>query len=108
MVGSHLLQMDLRSHRVGVLFGHGSTSARVGHDPEGHGENGHENANGESHDAPRLAPPPPPLPPSPLMTLAEMMVEVLATCRETARVKSLSLVLVINDTKLLMPLCQVV
>jgi hypothetical protein len=51
MVGSYLLQMDLRSCRVGVGSGHGSTSARAGHDSEGHGENGHENANGESHDA---------------------------------------------------------
>jgi hypothetical protein len=68
---------------MGVGSGHGSTSAGAGRDPEGHGENGRENANGESHDAPRLAPPPPP--PPPLMTPAEMMAEVLPTHRETAR-----------------------
>jgi hypothetical protein len=71
---------------VGVGSGHGSTSAGAGRDPECHGENGRENANGESHDAPRLAPPPPPPPPPPpLMTPTEMMAEVLATRRETAR-----------------------
>jgi hypothetical protein len=71
---------------MGVGSGHGSTSAGAGRDPEGHGENGHENANRESHNAPCLAPPPPPPPPPPpLMTPAEMMVEVLATHRETAR-----------------------
>jgi hypothetical protein len=32
MVGSYLLQMDLRSRRVGVGSGHGSTSAGVGRD----------------------------------------------------------------------------
>jgi hypothetical protein len=36
--------MNLRS-------GHESTNARAGHDLEGHGENGRENANGESHGA---------------------------------------------------------
>jgi hypothetical protein len=89
MVGSYLLQMDLRSRRVGVRSGHGSTSAGVGRDQEGHDENGHEggreNANGESHDAPCLAPLPPPLPPPPLMTQAEMMAELLASRRETTR-----------------------
>jgi hypothetical protein len=84
MVGSYLLQMNLRSGRGVVGSGHGSTSARAGHDPEGHGENGRNNANRESHDAPRLAPLPPPPPPPPLMTLAEMMAEMLATCCETA------------------------
>jgi hypothetical protein len=54
MVGSYVLQMDLRSRHVGVGSSHGSTSTRVGHDTEGHGENGRENANGESHDAPLL------------------------------------------------------
>jgi hypothetical protein len=57
---------------VGVGSSHGSTSAGVGRDQEGHDENGreggNENANGESHDAPRLAPLPPPPPPPPLMT----------------------------------------
>jgi hypothetical protein len=79
MVGSYLLQMDLRSRRVGVGSSHRSTRARAGRDPEDHGKTGRENANGESHDAPRLGPPPPP-PPLPPMTPAE----VLATRRETA------------------------
>jgi hypothetical protein len=48
MVGSYLLQMNLRSGRGADGFGHGSTSAGVGHGQEGHGENGRENANGES------------------------------------------------------------
>jgi hypothetical protein len=52
MVGSYLLQMDLRSCRVGVGSGHGSTSTGVGRDQEGHIENGREggreNANRES------------------------------------------------------------
>jgi hypothetical protein len=73
MVGSYLLQMNLRFGREVVGSNHGSTSAGASHDPEGHGENGRENANGESHDAPRLAPLPPPPPPPPLMTLAEML-----------------------------------
>jgi hypothetical protein len=89
MVGSYLLQMNLRSGRGAVGSDHGSTSVGVGHDQEGHGENGREggreNANGESHDAPRLAPLPPPPPPSPLMTQAEMMAELLASRHETAR-----------------------
>ena len=73
MVGSYLLQMNLRS-------GHGSTSARVGHGlGEGQGESGRGNGNGnrETHEAPLLAPPP--LPPPPLMTHVEMMAEMLAT-----------------------------
>ena len=49
----------------------------------GHGEdNGH--TNGDSYEAPLLAPPP--LPPPPSMTHAEMMVEMLATHRESAHV----------------------
>ena len=72
--------MNLRS-------GHGSTSARMGRGlGEDQGKNGHgddnDNVNGESHDAPLLGPLPPP--PSP-MTHAEMMAEMLATCRESAR-----------------------
>jgi hypothetical protein len=89
MVGSYLLQMNLRFGRGADGSGHGSTSAGVGHGQEGHGENGRENANGESQDAPRLAPLPPPPPPPPLMTQAEMMVELLASRRETARVLEL-------------------
>jgi hypothetical protein len=77
--------MNLRSSHEGIGSGHESTSAGAGCDPEGLGENGHENDSGESHEAPLLAPPPPPSPPSPLMTQAEMMAEVLAACRETTR-----------------------
>ena len=70
--------MNLRS-------GCGSTSARAGHGlGEGQGESGraNEHGNGESHEAPLLAPPPPP--PPPLMTYAEMMAEMLAARRESA------------------------
>jgi hypothetical protein len=84
MVGSYLLQMNLRSSYGAVGSGHGSTSVGAGRDPEGHGKNGREHANGESHDAPLLAPLPPPPPPPPLMTQAEMTAEMLATWRETA------------------------
>jgi hypothetical protein len=77
--------MNLRSGRGAVGSDHGSTSARASRDLEGQGENGRENANGESHDAPRLAPLPPPPPPPPLMTPAEMMVEMLATRHKMAR-----------------------
>jgi hypothetical protein len=83
MVGSYLLQMNLRSGREGVGSGHGSTSAGAGRDPVDHGENGRDNANEESHEAPLLAPLPPPPPPLPLMTPTEMMAEVLAARRET-------------------------
>ena len=74
--------MNLRS-------GHGSTSAETGRGlGEDQGENGCGddlgNANGESHEAPFLGPPPPP-PPPPLITYAEMMAEVLAAHRESAR-----------------------
>jgi hypothetical protein len=78
MVGSYLLQMNLRSGRGAVGSVHGSTSAGGGRDLE----NGHENV-GESHDAPRLAPLPPP--PPPLMTQAEVLAELLASRCETAR-----------------------
>ena len=62
-----------------------STSARMGHGlGEDQGKNGrgddHGNANGESHEAPLLGPPPLPAP-LPLMTHAEMM----AARRESAR-----------------------
>ena len=48
------------------------------------GESGrsNENGNGESHEAPLLAPP---LPPPPPMTHAEMMAEMLAARRESSR-----------------------
>ena len=74
--------MNLRS-------GRGSTSAGMGRGlGEDHGKNGrgddHGNANGESHEAPFLGPPPPPPPPPP-MTDAEMMAEMLAAHRKSAR-----------------------
>jgi hypothetical protein len=49
MVGSYPLQIDLCSGRRGIGSDHGSTSARVSRDLEDHGNNGHENANRESH-----------------------------------------------------------
>ena len=66
--------MNLRS-------GHKSTSARADQGDNSHGED-NGNTNGDSHEAPLLAPPPPPPPP---MTHAEMMVEMLAARRESAR-----------------------
>ena len=71
--------MNLRS-------GHGSTSAGMGHGlGEDQGDNGrgqdNGHTNGDSHEAPLLAPPPPPPPP---MTHAEMMVEMLAAQCESA------------------------
>ena len=69
--------MNLRS-------GCGSTSVGVANGlSEGQGESGqaHEH-NRESHGAPLLAPPPPPPPP---MTHTEMMVELMAARRESAR-----------------------
>ena len=83
MVGSYLLQMNLRS-------GHGSTSAGAGHGlGKGQGESGrpNEHSNGESHEAPLLAPPP--LPPPPSMTHAEMMAEMMAARRESAHAMEL-------------------
>ena len=70
--------MNLRS-------GRGTTSAGADPGNNSHGE-GIGNNNGESHEAPLLAPPPP-LPP--LMTHAEMMVEMLAARRESARAMEL-------------------
>ena len=84
MDGSYLLQMNLRSSC-------GSTSARAGHGlGKGQGESGraNEHDNGESHEAPRLAPPPPPPPPPP-MTHTKMMVELMAARHESARTKEL-------------------
>ena len=67
--------MNLRS-------GHGSTSAGADQGDNSHDEdNGH--TNGDSHEAPLLAPSPPPPPPS--MTHAEILVEMLAAQRESAR-----------------------
>ena len=67
--------MNLRSGRW-------STSARVDSGDNGRGEdNGH--TNGDSHEAPLLAPPPPPPPPP--MTHAEMM----AARRESAHAMEL-------------------
>ena len=55
---------------------------------EDQGKNGHDddhgNANGESHKAPFLGPPPLPPPPPP-MTHIEMVAEMLAARRESAR-----------------------
>ena len=75
--------MNLRS-------GRGSTSAGAGHSlGEGQGESGwgNEHGNGESHEAPLLAPPPPPPPPP--MTHAEMMAEMIAARRESTRAMEL-------------------
>ena len=82
MVGSYLLQMNLRSRCR-------STSAGAGHGlSEGQGESGRANEHGgESHEAPLLAPPPPP-PPRP-MTHAEMMVEMMAKRHESAHAMEL-------------------
>ena len=82
MDGSYLLTMNLR-------LGHGSTSAGAAHGlGEGQGESGRANEhNGESHEAPFLAPPPPPPPPP--MTHAEMMAEMLAARRELAHAMEL-------------------
>ena len=83
MVGSNLLQMNLR-------FDRGSTSAGAGHGlSEGQGESGrgNGNGNGESLEAPLLAPPP--LPPPPSMTHAEMMAEMLGAHHESARAMEL-------------------
>ena len=66
--------MNLRS-------GRGSTSAGADLGDNVRGEdNGH--TNGESYEAPLLAPPP--LPPPPSMTHEEMMAEMLAARRESA------------------------
>jgi len=70
---------------MNLRFGRRSTSAGTGHGlGEDQGENGrgvdHGNANGESHKAPFLGPPPLP-PPPPSMTHADMM----AARRESAR-----------------------
>ena len=68
--------MNLRS-------GCGSTSAETGHGlGEDHDKNVHGNANGESHEAPLLRPPPSP-PPTPPMTYAEMMAEMLVARHES-------------------------
>ena len=81
MDGSYLLQMDLRSE-------HGSTSVGAAHGlSEGQSESGQANEhNGESHEAPLLAPPPP-LPP--LMTHTKMMAELMAARHESARAMEL-------------------
>ena len=66
--------MNLRS-------GQGSTSAGADQGDNGRGED-NGNTNGDSHEAPLLAPPPPPPPP---MTHAEMMAEMLPARRESTR-----------------------
>ena len=65
--------MNLRSSR-------GSTSAGIDQGDNSHNED-IGNTNGDSHEAPLLAPP---LPPPPLMTHVEMMAEMLAARRESA------------------------
>ena len=82
MDGSYLLQMNLRS-------GRGSTSAGAAHSlGKGQGESGRANEhNGESHEAPLLAPPL--LPPPPPMTHVEMMAELMAAHYELARAMEL-------------------
>ena len=79
MDGSYILQMNLRS-------GRGSTNAGAAHGlGEGHDDSGQAHKhNGENHGAPLLAPPSPP-PPLPPMTHADMMIELLAAHRESAR-----------------------
>ena len=67
--------MNLRS-------GWGSTSAGADQGDNGRGED-IGNTNGDSHEAPLLAPPPPPLPPP--MTYVEMMAEMLVARRESAQ-----------------------
>ena len=67
--------MNLRS-------GRGSTGAEVDSGDNGRGE-GISNTNGESYEAPLMAPPPPPPPLS--MAHAKMMAEMLAARRESAR-----------------------
>ena len=82
MDGFYLLQMNLRLR-------HGSTSARVAHGlGEGQGESGraNEHSNGESQEAPLLAPHP--FLPRP-MTHTEMMVELMAAHCESARAMEL-------------------
>ena len=66
---------------MNLRFVHGSNSARADLGDNGHSED-IGNTNGESHEAPLLAPPL--MPPSPLMTHVEMMAEMLATRRESA------------------------
>jgi hypothetical protein len=73
---------------VNLRSGRGSTSAGAGRDLEGHGENGHDNGNGESHETPLLGPPLPPPPPPP-MTHAEMMAKMLAAHHESAHAMKL-------------------
>ena len=82
MVGSYLLQMNLR-------FDRGSTSAGAGHGlSEGQSESGrgNEHDNEWSHEVPLLSPPPPP---PPLMTHAEMMAEMMTVLRESAHAMEL-------------------
>ena len=67
---------------MNLRFGQGSTSARADQGDNGHGED-NGNTNGDSHEAPLLAPPPP-LPQPPSMTHVEMMVDMLAARHESA------------------------
>jgi len=75
MDGSSLLQMNLRSRR-------GSTSSGAAHEGQGDSGRAIERGNGGGQEVPPLAPHPFPPPP---MTHAEMMAELLAARRESAR-----------------------
>ena len=83
---SYLLQMNLRSR-------HGSTSAGAAQGlGEGQGEHGRaiEHGSGGSQEVPPLAPHPFPPPPPPLpMAHTEMMAELMAAHRESARAMEL-------------------
>ena len=75
MVGSSLLQMNLRS-------GRGSTSSGAAN--EGHGDSARavERDNEGAREVPPLVPHP--FPPPPPLSAAEVMVELLAARRESA------------------------
>ena len=80
MVGSYLFidepEVGRGSTSIGADLGRGLSEG------QGESDRGNENDNGESHEAPLLAPPPPPPPPT---THAEMMAEMLVAQHESAR-----------------------
>ena len=79
MDGSYLLQMNLRSGRE-------STSSGAAHEGQGDSGRAIEHDSGGGQEVPPLAPHPFPPPPPPLpMTPTEMMAELMAARRETAR-----------------------
>ena len=78
MVGSSLLQMNLRS-------GRGSTSSGVANKGHGDSARAFERGNEGAQEVPPLVPHPfPPPPPPPPMSAVEIMVELLAARRESA------------------------